>query len=367
MSKNVTMLLTNGFDPDVRVYKEAVYLISQGFSVTILCWDREENMVFPSWEIIDGIEVIRFRLLSQIGTGLKQLPVFFNYIRVCRDYLKTHPCDYLHCNDIDGAITGYLARSGKTPMVFDMHEFYENGGPAKRWIWRRLTLFLLKRSVAGLYENTVYLGKPYAAVRDRLYPLKNYPDSTLVVAKPKTPSDVFRIGYHGGVRNQIPEFTALFEAVKEMPDVRVDINGGGPDLARLQEMEKEYPNVHVHGPFDGISMLTGLYETTDLLFCGYDPNVPNHQGDAEAVKFYEGIFTGTPMLMQAHIGMGDKVEKFGFGLICNTRDSEEIRRCVKKLKEGQALWQQCHENELKQAHNYAWETAVVVLDKIYKE
>ena len=42
------MLLTNGFDPDVRVYKEALYLVGRGFSVTVLCWDRDPPGATPS-------------------------------------------------------------------------------------------------------------------------------------------------------------------------------------------------------------------------------------------------------------------------------------------------------------------------------
>ena len=40
---NITMLLTNAFEMDVRVYKEARYLIEKGNNVTILCWDRNKN------------------------------------------------------------------------------------------------------------------------------------------------------------------------------------------------------------------------------------------------------------------------------------------------------------------------------------
>ena len=184
MKHQITMLLTNAFDPDVRVYKEAVYLVSRGWSVTILCWDRDPGKGLPAREEKDGIEVVRFPIPSVAGSGKKQLPAFFRYIRTCRAYLKAHPCDYLHCNDLDGALTGYLARRRGTPMVFDMHEFYERGSGLRRKVWRYLTLFLLRRSAAGLYENAAYLEAPYRAVRDRLYPLKNYPDAGLVEARP---------------------------------------------------------------------------------------------------------------------------------------------------------------------------------------
>lgn len=367
MKNQITMLLTNAFDPDVRVYKEAVYLISQGWDVTILCWDRDPAKGLPEREKKDGIEVVRFPIPSVAGSGKKQLPAFFRYIRACRRYLKAHPCDYLHCNDIDGAITGYLARHGGTPMVFDMHEFYERGSGFKRKVWRQLTLFFLKRSVAGLYTHNDYLTAPYNSVRDKLYPLRNYPNSDMVECRPKSESPVFRVGYHGVVRSQVPEFTALFEAVRDLPDVRVDINGGGIDLPALQEAAQDIPNVHLNGPFDGTTMTSSLYEATDVLFCGYDPSSANYQGVGNVVKYFEAIFTGTPMIMTKGIGMGDEVERYGYGIACDTRDPAAIRAAILKLKEDRAFWASRAANELAKAKDYDWKEAVKVLDRIYRK
>lgn len=109
MSKQITMILTNEFNPDPRVYKEAVYFVARGFNVTILCWDRGISDL-PEYEIKDGIEVIRFKIPSVYGSGFKQFGAFFKYILACRKYLKTHHCDYLHCNDLDGTIIEQFAR-----------------------------------------------------------------------------------------------------------------------------------------------------------------------------------------------------------------------------------------------------------------
>lgn len=39
------MLLSNGFSPDPRVYKEAVTLVKNGYEVIILAWDREKRLL----------------------------------------------------------------------------------------------------------------------------------------------------------------------------------------------------------------------------------------------------------------------------------------------------------------------------------
>ena len=72
-SNKVYMILTNGFDPDVRVYKEAKYLVEKNFDVTILCWDRRCEYIDKEEEILDGIKIKRFFIPSTPGTGLKQL------------------------------------------------------------------------------------------------------------------------------------------------------------------------------------------------------------------------------------------------------------------------------------------------------
>lgn len=362
--KHITFILTNGFFPDVRVYKEAKYVVERGFSATILCWDRDRSKNLLEHEFLDGIELIRYKIPSVYGTGMKQMGAYLSYIRECKKYLREHHTDYIHCNDIDGAVAGYLSNRKRVPFVFDMHEFYEKGSFLRRKITRAVVVFFLKRSIAGLYENAAYLTDDYESVRDKLYPLKNYPDASMVQYLPKTESTAFRVAYHGVVR-QYEEFLALFEAVKDMPDVRVDINGSGMSVEKLKKLEKEYKNVHVNGPYNGITESTRLYSETDALFCGYDAGDPNYQGDAEVIKFYEAISTGTPMIMTAGIGMADKVNKFHFGVTCDTKNVQEIRSAILRLKDDKNLWNLSHRSELRAAEQYLWENAVKVLDSIY--
>jgi len=363
--KNVVMILTNGFDPDVRVYKEAKYLVNKGFNVTILCWDRDLSKHHEENECIDGINLIRFKISSVYGTGMKQVPQYFKFLKACKKNINSNKYDYIHCNDLDGAIIGMFCKKKSNKMIFDMHEYYEKGNFFKRYIIRKLVIRAINQSVAALYENAIYLGKEYKKVHSKLYPLRNYPDATLLERLPKTESSTFRIAYHGVVRGQIKEFTALFEAIQGLHDITVEINGGGMDLPELERIKDNYENVYVNGPYNGIVESSGLYANTDLLFCAYDPNDLNYQGDAEVIKFYEAIFTGTPILITKGIGMEKKVLENQFGISCDTRDPVEIRNAVLSIKNNNALWNQCHENELRMAQAYSWESAVKILDNIY--
>lgn len=363
---NIIMLLTNAFDLDVRVYKEAVYLVKQGHHVTILCWDRDAKTTLPQKEVRDGIRVIRFRSPSVPGTGYRQIGAYLKYVRLCRKYLSRHKADYIHCHDFDGMMALRLTGKKKIPYVFDMHELYNRGSRMKRAITRKIVENSIKKSYWSIAVLPVQSLKISQSLSGKIVILKNYPDVSYLSYSEKVPASELRIGYHGTVRKQIPYFKALFEACKGLEDVRVDINGGGPDLPMLKKMEKDYNNVYVHGKYDGITDSERLYQNTDLIFCCYDPNDPQYRHkDLEAVKFYEAIVTGTPLIMTEGIGMGEKVEKFGFGFVVNTEDSKAIRDIILKVRDNRQLLKECANRMLDKADEYKWETAVKVLDQIY--
>lgn len=362
---NIVMLLTNSFHPDVRVYKEAVYLVKQGHTVTILCWDRDAGTNLPETEEKNGIQIIRFRIPSVAGTGYRQIGAYLKYVKACRKYLSQNKPDYVHCHDLDGALAYKLSRKRKIPYVFDMHENYIRGNRIRKCILKRLVEGIIKSSHRSIAVLPVKSIKVNEKLYGKIVTLRNYPDSSYLNYHEKTESPVLRIGYHGCVRSQIPYFKALFEACKDMKNVRIDINGGGIDLPVLKDMEKSYDNVFVHGKYDGLTESNQLYQNTDLLFCGYDSGNPNYQGETEVVKFYEAIVTGTPMLMTEGIGMAEKVEKYGFGFVIDPKDSQMIRKAVEKVLKQPELLEKCREHMLERADDYRWEHAVKVLDDIY--
>ena len=72
------------------------------------------------------------------------------------------------------------------------------------------------------------------------------------------------------------------------------------------------------------------------------------------------------MIMTAGLGMADKVIKNNWGLVCDTRNQEEIRNAVIKLKSDKALWNSIHDSLLSAAGQYSWDGEVKVLDKVFR-
>lgn len=358
------MILDNGYDPDVRVYKEAKYLRKKDVDVDILCWDRDKESQRSQEEYIDGIHIIRFNIPSQYGSGKKQVFAYLKFLKSCSKYLKCNRCDYLHCHDLNDGIIGMIIH-GNTPYVFDMHEYYEKSTPNKNSLRHKLVEKVIKNSHFSLYDNDLYLSNEYSSIHNKLIPLKNYPDRDLIQYMEKPASKVFRIGYHGYVRNQVKQFETLFEAIKGMDDVRVDIHGLGNDLETLKSMQSNYDNVFVHGAFDGTKELSSLYGKTDVLYCGYDPGDPNMQGPKDLVKYFEAILTGTPMIATESLGVGERVKVNAYGLSVDTDDSQAVKEAIIRLKTDKEFWQRCSQKELSEACKYDWNEAVKILDKVY--
>lgn len=361
----VYMILTNSFSPDIRVYKEAKYLAGLGIDVTILCWDRCKKTNLPKKEKKEGFLIVRFISPSKLGSGIKQLPAYFGFIKSCKNYIKQNPCDILHCHDLDGVIAGNIASTWKIPYVFDMHEFYETGHFVKKMMIRVMVKRFIRRSISTICVSSSMINDYYGNQKHKLLLLKNYPDSNIICSLQKTKSNVFRIGYHGTVRNQLQEFKALFEACKDMEDVRVDINGGGIDLDSLKVMAKNYKNVTVHGHYDGVLESNKLYQNTDVLFLGYSPENENYHGQFEPVKYFEAILTSTPIIATKALNIGIQIEKNMFGIAIDTRNPEEIKRAINIFKENSEFLSNCRENMRAMSPLYDWNEAVKILDKVY--
>ena len=112
--KRVKMLLDNNFQPDVRVYKEARFLVERGYDVEIIAMDKKNEKLDKQDEVMDGIKVHRLYPRSKYVTGLinkykiiSKFKMFIYFIWLIKfgcqtkTYLKKDSAYcYLHCHDL---------------------------------------------------------------------------------------------------------------------------------------------------------------------------------------------------------------------------------------------------------------------------
>ena len=132
---SIAMVVTNRYDPDPRVHKEATALLKAGHEIKIYSFDRFHE-ISEGIETIDGIEVHRFRLEKPMNRGIistkKGLDRFRKFVI---NELHKNPPMVVHCHDQDTCSIGlYWKNKGATKsglkkgyFVFDAHDFIGPG------------------------------------------------------------------------------------------------------------------------------------------------------------------------------------------------------------------------------------------------
>jgi glycosyltransferase involved in cell wall biosynthesis len=362
--KTIIMILTNRFDPDVRVFKEASYLVKNGFNVEILAWDRESDYLDRPNEIIDGVKITRFYPYAKYGTGFKQLYPFLVFINKCKAYMKNKSYDYLHCHDLDGVAVGFFINRLKKKVVFDMHEFYESqkSNPILKHLVRLIVNFFQKKSDYIIYVSQEQLKSLSKKSKDKSIFLPNYPEHTYYIGCEKTESDKLRISYIGVV-GQYQQLKTLMDACKDLKDVFISIHGKGIHTEALKSIEKNYKNVQITGKFHYMDSAR-LYSECDILYAVY--SMENYQNViSEPVKFFEGILTKTPIIANEGTKIGKFIEDNNIGAAVNADSVNDVRSLIENILSNRDIIKTYTKNLAKIQFEYSWERIVKNLDEIY--
>ena len=358
IKKNVYMILTNGFDPDVRVLKEAEYLISNGFEVEIICWDRKLEYLDKQYEEFNKIKIHRIPIFSNYGTGMKQLFPYLKFIFKVRNFLKKKSYFYLHCHDFDGVIAGLFTKNKKNKkIIFDMHEIYTNYGYAKNKLFKFIFNGVLEKVNYIVYVNDEQI-KNYKVYSNKMIYLPNYPRQIDYLPIKKNRKKIFKINYVGNLRDY--DSLKCLASVKDKK-YKIGIYGYGVCYQRLYD---EFSStIYFYGKYNGIKDSVNIYQNTDILYCVYNPNVENWK-NAYPVKLYEAIVTYTPIIVSANTKVANFVDKNKIGVSIKYNNSKDLVNGIEKIIEN---YNQYVLNIQKIANLYKWEQVVLNLLKIYKD
>ena len=379
--ENIIMLLDNAFDPDVRVYKEAKYLVDNQRKVEIVCLDRKNKYIDKETEILEGIKIKRIfcrtkkttdmlkksKIISKIK-GIIYFSWLLKFAFKVKKYLKNKDFEILHCHDLVMACIGVTFFRDKK-IVFDMHEYYGNKmNKLKDYIIRHLVYYAQNRATWIIYVNNFQKQNCKQKNLDKLIEIPNYPDRTKFEHVKKTQSDKIRLAYIGKVRdyNSLAKFIDCYQ-----DDGLLDIKiyGDGSQYHNLLEYATEHKKEFIlQGAFNGVEDLQEIYNHTDILYSVYDVTTTsgNNWKNAMPVKSFEAILTLTPIIASKNTVLGNFVEEKDIGFTIDIHKEKDLQNLlmeianhpdilddkVKKLKEIQYL--------------YIWENVVINLDKIYK-
>lgn len=368
----IAMILTNGFDPDPRVYKEAKTLVHIGHTVHILCWDRTGRYKDKPIEELDGIKIVRFFGDAVYGTGYKQLGKFLDFKNDVYKYISENDFEAIHCHDFDGLFIGYnVNKKLNKKLVYDEHDlFYMYFADRKGLINKAVYYFIInmeKRMLPKVDTHIVVtpkMAEMYESMGGNTVIVNNAPYKGLFNDIKKTESSKIRIGFIGSVR-YLEEMRALINASQKYKEaVEVVINGGGIALEELKYYCSELENVTITGAYS-IKDIEGLYKNIDVTYAFYpgktsEISMPN--------KFYESIITETPIIANEVTEFGQEVKKNGLGYTINGNDLEyDLKTVISKLVDNKNEIKDIAEKMRTIKDQYFWEANEDILRKIYEK
>lgn len=375
---NIVMLLDNCFDPDVRVYKEAVYLVKQGNNVQIICLDKKNKYIDKQDEIKDGIYIHRIFCRNDKITRLLENK-FFSYFTApfyaywlimffirAKRYLKHKRVDILHCHDV---VMSYGSRwfFKKQIKVFDMHEYYlKDDKSFKDLIMKYIVSSAQNHSKWIIYVNEKQILNLKEKNRNKLVLLPNYPSQSIFADVTKTTSDRLRIGYVGAVRDfkSLAALIDINDIMKDKFDIKIYGYGSAYDSLIEYERSKGYSSI-LTGSYNGISEIENIYKNIDILYCVYDNHIANWKY-SYPVKFYESILTKTPIIVSKDSTVGDFTEARNIGYTLNLDDKDAFLRLLTEEINNQS-YKTKQINLEKIQYHYTWENQVQRLNVIYEK
>lgn len=364
------MILTNGFDPDPRVYKEALSLVKLGHNVTILCWDRESKYKDSAIQILDGIKIVRFFANSKYGSGYKQALKFWKFRNEVSNYIRKNNFDALHCHDFDGFFIGYtICKNMKIKLVYDEHDLFYTYFLNRKGIINKFICNFIKYSEKIMLKRvdnhivvTPEMARLYSNSSNNITIINNAPLSAIFRDINKTHSNKLRIGYIGSVR-YLEELKVLIDVSQKFKDkVEIIISGRGVALDELISYSSNYKNVEITGAFS-MDQLEELYKNIDITYAFYP-------GDVSSIsmpnKFYESIITETPIIANKETEFGKEVIKNNIGYsIDETSLSKELEKIISELVENKTKREFIVNNMRRIKGDYVWEANDKKLEAIY--
>lgn len=366
------MLLTNGFDPDPRVLKEARTLTKLGHNVTILCWDRTGLYSDKPNECVENVNIVRFFGNTAYGTGYKQVGKFIKFKKDVYEYLCFHDFDAIHCHDFDGLFIGYsVNKKLKLKLVYDEHDlfymyFYGRQGVLNKIIYKFIIFYekIMLKKVNSHIVVTPRMALLYKNLSKNIMIVTNAPYRGLFSNIEKSKSSKLRIGFIGSVR-YFDEMKSLVDACDKFKEkVEIIISGRGISLENLITYTRDLDYVKITGGYK-IDEIENLYRDVDITYAFYPDvtasiSMPN--------KFFESVITETPIIANKNTEFGYEVEKNNFGYSIEGKNlKDELENIISRILDNNEELDNKIKDMRENKEKYYWEENEKILNNIYNQ
>ena len=356
---------------DIRVYREALALINEGYEVTVFCWARRLEKYETKWKAEkDGIKVVR--IFEELKGGFfSKVKSFRKALKKLEEKVAEYEPDIVHAHDLEVLdVAVNIKNKLGSKIIFDSHEDWPMLEKVQNWFVGKYYERKQKKLIGNVDalltvsdELAVRLGGGTVLYNSELLETVEKP-----VLHDRFGLNGIVAGYIGALRKPILE--EILEAASKVNALSVLIVGGPPKgqagytnmIKELEELAIEKgANAKFTGPLP-YSMMNECYAACDILMVGHyvdkrlrDYAIPKKLLDAMAYK--------VPVIVGPYDARKKIVERYECGIV-----TEDWAKALTKLSNDKSLRKKMGENGYKAFKmNYTWEAQEQKLLQIYRD
>lgn len=378
MKKRVVMVRSNPVAPDPPVEKIADCLLSQGYEVTILGWDRGSTSTEPNGTITfehGNARVVRFGIPAEFSAGIKKnlLPLAKFQLSILK-WLKGHRNEYdiIHSFDFDtGFIADKIAKKYNKTLIYHILDFYIDShivpGSFMREKVKNAEFSVINNAYATIICTDKRREQIAGSSPKRLEIIHNTPKAFGSISndfEAIKSSEKFKIVYVGILAGS-RFLREIMEFVEKDERFEFHIGGFGTMEAEIEQAAKGCERIVYYGKLPYEKTLA-LESSCDIMTAIYNPAVPNHKYAAPN-KFYEALMLGKPLVMAKNTGFDKIITENNIGCLIDFTP-EGLAEGLEYLVEQKENWNAMGER-MKQlyATQYSWAEMEKRIVKLYSE
>jgi glycosyltransferase involved in cell wall biosynthesis len=343
----------------VRIQKEADALARNGYTVTLVVWDRGRN---PPPRDPGAVHLERLFLPVPQDSMIVALllPVWWIYVF---GKVLSLQAEVVQAADFDSYFPALIGSRITGKIIFyDIFDFYAD--MMRFPVFPRLTRWIINGIDRRFmrYADLIILPDASRKSQIRCNPcppvtiITNSPDERVLdgLAPQGRPAS-FTI-FYGGVLNDDRYIDRMCAIVRELPDVSLVIRGpcSLQYAETLHAITGTAPNISLQLQWVSYSEIIQGTLQSDMLFALYDPGIEGNRY-ASPNKLFESMLCGKPILVSGATSMAGIVEEEQCGIVVPFGDAEKVKEAILRLKNDPGLAQTLGRNG-KNAYrkSYSW-------------
>lgn len=345
LKKRVLFIRSNPVNPDPRVEKEANCLLSRGYEVEILAWDRSKTsrMTESVLNLKGGsVKISRIYIKSAYGAGFKKnlIPLTLFQLQVMNWLFKNKKrYDIIHACDFDTAyIANQCNRFLKKKFVYDIFDYYPDAFNVPKCLVNliiKLEHKVINSANAVIICNEKRKNQIFGTTPKYLEIIHNSPEKQEKQENQEIiKSDNIKVVYVG-ILSDGRLLKELGQLSSKSSNLELHIAGFGKYEKYFRDLSNNFSNIYFYGRLSYNDAIQ-LEQKCDIMTAIYDPKIPNHYYAAPN-KFYEALMLGKPLIMVKNTGMSEVIDQYQLGEIIDF-NIDGLAEGIKKLIMRKEEW-----------------------------